>query len=202
MMRLAFLQGLLIGFALITPIGPQNLFVLDQGLLSGIPRVLVPAVTAALCDSSLILLGAAGGSIVLAGVPRLQGLLVSVGVAFLLVLGFRQLRAPAEEAESTRVRAGRGVALQTLGVSLLNPHAILDTVGVIGGAIAAQASTTRGAFAMGAISASWIWFLALGSAASVLQDRLTSRGRLWLHRLSGSLMLLFAVLLAFKLLPS
>jgi arginine exporter protein ArgO len=46
-------------------------------------------------------------------------------------------------------------------VSLLNPNAILDTVGVIGAAIAAQEVTGRTAFAGGALTASWVWFVAL-----------------------------------------
>ncbi|MBW3645555.1 MAG: hypothetical protein KY441_08635 [Actinobacteria bacterium] len=44
-------------------------------------------------------------------------------------------------------------------MSLLNPHAVLDTVGVIGTAIAAQEAVAQSAFAGGALTASWLWFL-------------------------------------------
>ncbi len=97
------------------------------------------------------------------------------------------------------VAGRRAILLQAVGVSLLNPHAVLDTVGVIGGAIAAQAAGERMFFALGAITASWVWFLGLGIGASVFEARLTRSVRLWIQRASGVLMLVFAARLALEL---
>ena len=88
---------------------------------------------------------------------------------------------------------------QAAGVSLLNPHAILETVGILGAAIAAQAAESRVEFAAGVISASWVWFLMVGLGASVVQRWLTSSVRLWIQRGSGVLMLALAGILAFEL---
>jgi L-lysine exporter family protein LysE/ArgO len=41
-----------------------------------------------------------------------------------------------------------------VGVSLFNPHAVLDTIGIIGGVIAAQAAEEQLSFAAGTVSAS------------------------------------------------
>jgi L-lysine exporter family protein LysE/ArgO len=173
---LAFGKGLALGLALITPIGAQNLFVLEQGLRRGLRRAL-PAV--------------------LAGSGGLRRALVAVGVVFLVGLGLRSLLARPEPVD---VRSGGSVVARTIGVSLLNPHAVLDTVGVIGGAVAAQAAAHRLEFAAGAATASWLWFLALAATAALLQARLSARGRLWIARLSGAAMLLFAALLAREIL--
>jgi L-lysine exporter family protein LysE/ArgO len=194
----AFAKGLALGFALITPIGAQNLFVLEQGLRRGLRRALPAVLAAAVCDTVLIAAGAGGASALLAGSRGLRDVLVGVGVAFLVVLGLRSLLVRPEPVD---VRSGGSVLVRTLGVSLLNPHAVLDTVGVIGGAVAAQAAAHRLPFAAGAAAASWVWFLLLAAAAAVLQARLSPRGRLWIARGSGLLMLAFAVVLAREILP-
>jgi L-lysine exporter family protein LysE/ArgO len=88
---------------------------------------------------------------------------------------------------------------QTVGVSLFNPHAVLETVGVLGGAIAAQDAENRIEFACGVISASWVCFFMVGFGASALQKRLTAPARLWMQRGSGVLMLALAAVLVTRL---
>ncbi|MGH3796266.1 MAG: LysE family transporter [Pseudonocardiaceae bacterium] len=56
-----------LGLALIIPIGPQNVLVLNQSIAVGMLRALVVVVTVGICDSLLILAGAVGVSAVLAG---------------------------------------------------------------------------------------------------------------------------------------
>lgn len=45
-----------------------------------------------------------------------------------------------------------------LSVSLLNPHAILDTIGVIGSSAALYSGSNKIAFTIACISVSWLWF--------------------------------------------
>jgi L-lysine exporter family protein LysE/ArgO len=91
------------------------------------------------------------------------------------------------------------VIARTVAVSLLNPHAILDTVGVIGAAISAQPSAQRLAFGAGTATASWLWFLVLAVAAAALRRILTPARRVWFDRVSGLIMVTFGVLLAVEL---
>lgn len=88
---------------------------------------------------------------------------------------------------------------QTAGVSLLNPQAILETVGILGAAIATQDAGSRTEFAADVIGASWVWFLMVGLGAVVLQRWLTGIAKLWIQRVSGVLMLALAGLLALEL---
>ena len=62
------------------------------------------------------------------------------------------------------MRSRRAVLLSALAVTLLNPHVYLDTVLLIGSLGAQQVEP--GAYALGAASASLLWFfsLALGTA--------------------------------------
>lgn len=197
-----FGSGVLLGLALIIPIGPQNVFVLNQSIAVGMPRALAAVMAAGLCDSLLIIAGAVGVSAVLAGVPGLRPTLLAAGVVLLVFLGVRSFRT--EIVEEDTLRQGQGLPLRTVvsrtaSVSLLNPHAILDTVGVLGAAIAAQQSGQRVVFASGTLTASWVWFLILALTASLLRRFLTPRRRQWIDRGSGVILLLFAGLLIVEL---
>ena len=193
-----FLFGLLFGMATAFPVGVQSFVVLNQGLMVGYPRVFFGIVTASCCDTLLILLGAAGVSAILYA-PGSREALILVGVVFLVVMGMLAFRAPSEDEEVKSLMRPTAMVAQTMGVSLLNPHAILETVGVLGAAIAAQAAENRPEFAAGVISASWVWFLMIGLGASALQRWLTSPVRFWIQRGSGVLMLALAGVLALEL---
>jgi L-lysine exporter family protein LysE/ArgO len=195
-----YCAGLVLGFGLITPIGPQNLLVVTQGLTVGWPRALWSVGGAGICDTLLIVSGALGVSAVLARAPAVRLILLGAGTAYLAFLGSQALRRSggriSVDEPGTPPPPVTSVIGKTVSVSLLNPHAVLDTVGVIGAAIASQHPTTRGTFAAGVITASWLWFLFLSLASSMLKKRLTSRGVRYLDRFSAVVMLLFAVVLA------
>jgi L-lysine exporter family protein LysE/ArgO len=190
-----FLLGLVLGLALIIPIGVQSLFVLDQGLSVGFPRALLGVAAVCSCDTLLILLGAAGASALLA-LLGYEELLIGVGSAYLLVAGVLTLRARARDSEGARPMPVGATVLQAVGVSVLNPHAVLDTVGVLGAAISAQAAEGRVAFVAGAVGASWVWYTLIGAGASVLGKRITPRVRSYVRRASGAIMLVLSGVLA------
>ena len=195
-----FAFGLLFGLATAFPVGVQSFVVMNQGLRLGYPRVLTGIVAASLCDTLLIVAGAAGASALLADADERVPVLL-IGIAFLAIFGVLALRAPPEAEVGEGKSAGRPLTMiaQTVGVSLFNPHAVLETVGVLGGAIAAQTAENRIEFACGVIAASWVWFLMVGFGASALQKRLTAPARLWMQRGSGVMMLALAAVLVTRL---
>lgn len=197
----AFLTGLALGLGLIVPIGAQNVFVFGQGLDVGLPRALWAVVAAACCDTLLIVAGAVGAAALITGVPGLRYVLLAGGAAFLAFLGVRALRTKVADVapDAPKVRGVRGVVARTAMVSLLNPHAIFDTVVVIGAAIAAQPRGGRLPFALGTVSASWLWFLVLAVGAAALRGVLTDRRRVWFDRASGVVLLVFSAMMLVEL---
>ena len=162
-----FLRGFGLGASLIIAIGAQNAFVLRQGLRRE-QAVLVAALCAG-CDALLIALGTAGVGSVIASIPTLARLASLGGAAFLLYYGaaaFRRALKPAVLETASAPATRGGVVLATLSVSLLNPHVYLDTVVLVGGLAGQCAAFPRLLFALGAITASCVWFfgLALGAA--------------------------------------
>ena len=82
-----FLHGVALAIGLVVPLGPQNLFVFGQGAMNRRFRHAIPAVvTAAVCDTLLILLAVAGVSAAVLQSSYLKVGLLGVGVAFLLCI--------------------------------------------------------------------------------------------------------------------
>lgn len=110
-------------------------------------------------------------------VDRVPGLLAAAawgGAAFLGVHGALSLRSALQphalRAEDAR-RAGGTLAAAvatTLAVSLLNPHVYLDTVVLLGSVASQYPDGARVSFALGAITASTLWFTGVGFGARLL----------------------------------
>lgn len=170
-MNTVFLQGFATSAALIIAIGAQNAFVLQQGLRRS--YLFVSALTCALCDAVLISLGVGGFGAVIAATPWLTRLATWGGALFLLLYGWRSFRS-ALQSNALTVRGDlarlslRATVLGLLAVSLLNPHALLDTVVLIGSVGAQYPAPQRAAFALGAMLASLTWFFSLAYGAARL----------------------------------
>ena len=163
----SFSNGMLVSAGLIIAIGAQNAFVLAQSLRR--EHHLTVAALCVLCDALLVCAGVFGLAGVLAQSPLLLAIARWGGVAFLLWYAVKALRrACARQSLAGQAaalpRSRRAVLLSALAVTLLNPHVYLDTVLLIGSLGAQQA--VPGAYALGAASASLLWFatLALGAA--------------------------------------
>jgi L-lysine exporter family protein LysE/ArgO len=172
---LVLAAGLGTGLSLIVAIGAQNAYVLRQGLR----REHVPAIVAvcALSDLALIALGVAGLGALVRVRPGVLTAVAWAGAAFLVGYGLlaarRALRPgapraadgdPAAAGAAGRGRSMRGSVLTCVGLTWLNPHVYLDTVLLLG-SIAAGYGSHRWLFAVGAGTASILWFCGLGFGA-------------------------------------
>lgn len=101
------------------------------------------------------------------------------GALFLVVFGVLSVRAAVaakpgawDKADHDADERATGTArlksamLAAATFSLLNPHVYLDTVVVLGGIAAQYETEARVCFALGAMSASLIWFFGIGYGAS------------------------------------
>ena len=167
----AYVTGLVLGGSLIVAIGAQNAFVLRQGLLR--VHVALVVVVCVLIDVVLTTAGVDGLS---ASLGRSRLALDGLAVAGACFLGWYGLgaarRACSSQALSVRsggdAQSARGVLLQALAVSLLNPHVYLDTVVLIGSVGVQQPAPLRPAFLAGVWTASAGWFASLGFGSRLL----------------------------------
>lgn len=181
----ASLSGLVLGLSLIVAIGAQNLFVLRQGIRR--EHALLVATICALSDAVLIVAGVTGLGLVVQSVPWLVPVVRWAGAAFLLAYGLMAARRawrPSGQALDARAATGRPaparrttVVLTCLALTWLNPHVYLDTVFLLG-SIAATHGDDRVWFAVGAVTASVLWFFALAFGARLL-GRVLATPRAW-----------------------
>lgn len=161
------LHGVILAFGLILPLGVQNVFIFSQGATQpSLVRALPATLTAAICDSVLILLAVYGLSLVILQYEGLRMMLMVAGILFLLYMSYSIWRATPTEANVANALPMKKQILFALTVSLLNPHAILDIVGVIGTSALKYSGYELVLFAVACIAVSWLWFFALMIAGS------------------------------------
>ncbi|WP_017547518.1 LysE/ArgO family amino acid transporter [Salinicoccus carnicancri] len=180
-MTAALIHGIILAFGLILPLGAQNVFVFNQGASQPKFRGAVPVIiTASLCDALLILLAVLGVSVIVLTVPVLQMVIFSVGIIFLLYMGWSIWNSapPGFDKEEAAFPTGKQI-LFAMSVSLLNPHAILDTIGVIGTSSLSYAGGERVLFTASCIAVSCLWFIGLAVAGRAVGN-FDTEGRLLL----------------------
>jgi L-lysine exporter family protein LysE/ArgO len=195
-----FFQGLTLGAALILPLGPQNAFVMNQGIRR--QYHLMIASLCAISDVVLICGGIFGGSALLMQSPWLLAIVTWGGVAFLLWYGWGALRtamsSSVELASAEVMKQGRWKIIATvLAVTWLNPHVYLDTFVVLGSLGGQLADEPKRWFALGTVSASVLWFYGLALLAAWLAPRLrTAKAQRIINGVVGVVMWVIALQLA------
>jgi len=185
----AWMNGFILAAGLILPLGVQNMFIFNQGanqprLVQALPSV----ITAALCDTVLVILAVLGISVVVVNFAWLSRILMGFGAMFLFYMGWTLWRShPSNGAAAGQAAYGiRKQVLFAASVSLLNPHAILDTVMVIGMNSLRYSGTDRTAFAAAVVTVSWLWFLGLCMAGSIMKKMNPSGGWIrWINKISA-----------------
>jgi L-lysine exporter family protein LysE/ArgO len=167
---LAFAEGLALSGGLIIAIGAQNAFVLRQGLRRR--HVLPVALVCSLSDSILIWLGTYAAAMAAERLSIFATLARYGGAAFLLCYGAVSAwkafsNKTLDVAGHTEAGLSRTLAV-CAGFTFLNPHVYLDTCVLIGSVASQYAPSLRFVFALGASTASFVWFFGLAYGARLL----------------------------------
>lgn len=208
-MFFAFVEGFLVSIGLIVAIGPQNAYVLRQGIRG---RHAFPVASVCFAaDASLITLGVLGVGAYIADSPTLSAILAWGGVAFLLWFAARSIRAAIhpegigmqqmDEAAGDAKGKGVGTAmLHAAAFSFLNPWVYMDTMALIGGvSVQYDTSVERNGFWIGAVVASSVWFYGLAFGGKAMTP-LFEKPITW--RVLDSFIAVVMILVAAKLVSS
>lgn len=164
------IHGVLLAFGLILPLGVQNVFVFTQGVTQPtLFRALPTVITAAICDTVLIVLAILGLSLIVLQFEWLRIILLVAGILFLLYMGKVIWSSKAMKMEGKEALPFKKQIVFALSVSLLNPHALLDTIGVIGTSAVKYSGQPLLFFTMACVIISWIWFFGLAVLGSTLK---------------------------------
>lgn len=157
-------KGFTVGGSLIVAIGAQNAFVIRQGLLRR--QLLLTALLCSLIDSFLIVLGVLGFGQIISSHPVLMIISKYFAISFLFAYGCHSLyrvfkRGGSLESAEGELPTTKQTVLMLLALSLLNPHAYLDTVVLLGSIATHHPADEQVYFVIGAICSSFLWFFAI-----------------------------------------
>ena len=197
----AYFNGFAISLALILAIGAQNAFVLRQGLLK---QYIFPVVMfCALSDAVLILTGVSGVAFLLADFVQQHSKLI-YGLATIWLAGYGCLRLRSAflangilAADGHTKHLFSATMIQVAILTFMNPHVYLDTVLLIGTVSIHFEGVNKLSFVVGAISASFLFFFALGYGATFFAPKMKTR-KAWavLDCLVATVMFVLAVSMA------
>lgn len=172
-MLLTFFKGfsVSVSVSLIVAIGAQNAFVVRQGLLCC--HLFLTALICASLDAILISLGILGFGHLVSSYPLAIQITKYFAILFLLIYGAFSIKAAFKPQALSLASANGRISLKRtvcilLALTLLNPHAYLDTVILLGSIASQHPTDEQVAFGLGAISASFAWFFGITYGSRLL----------------------------------
>lgn len=176
-MLLVFIKGFGMGLALLAPIGPQNVFVINQAMKREYYWII--PIICCLCDLILISLGVLGLGVFFKKYELLFLISKIGGSIFIIRYGIISLlsifRNNDSKNEEKRIKSIREAIVATLAITLLNPGVYFDTVVLIGSASIQFEEYYRYLFGLGALSASFLWFFSISIGGKVISPIFKNR---------------------------
>lgn len=204
-----YYNGILIGFLIAAPVGPVGAMCVRQTLVRGRLHGLFAGLGAAIADSIFGVVAAFGLTSISSLAMEYQNEIRIAGVIAMLGLGLRILlshRHPDEEAEAadrrSRSHSNTGTFLATFVLTLTNPVTILAFAGIFAafGVLHEDTTLTEASVLVGGVfSGSAAWWIALALLAGLMHGNLNPRSMRWINRLTGALLLVFALLVSLSL---
>ena len=196
MIFILMLKGVAVGLAIAAPVGPVAVLCIRRTLLQGHPAGFASGLGAVVADVIF-------GAIATFGVAALSDTLLEheialrvVGGTFLAALGISTLlKGPPQPGRPLAGRLIKSLASAFL-LTITNPitifafTAIFAGFGIVGHGLSLPASWS---LIVGVAIGATLWWSSLTLAAGFLRERVAVHELRWLNKLSGGLILLFAV---------
>ena len=192
-----FVQGFIIGSSLIIAIGPQNLYLINQGLKKNYTFIVV--LICSLSDSLLIIFGIYLSNSILNFSGSIIITMKLIGGIWLILYGISKIKNSRNhiiKSKEFNERSFTKVVITTLAITYANPHVYLDTV-ILLGSISVNFNNKL-FFGLGAILASFVFFFSLGYFSNFLSKYIKSK-KVWFYidNIMGSLMLFYGLFFIF-----
>jgi len=193
-----FIQGFIIASTLIIAIGPQNLFVINQGLKKKF--IFITVLFCSLSDALLIILGINLSKIIINLNVQLIDVIKIIGGIWLLLYGIFKIYKSNKlvnipESEETEYDLYKTLSV-IFFITYANPHVYLDTVILIGSI--SSNFDDKFLFGLGAIFASFLFFFSLGYLSKLSSKYIYStKTWFWIDLIFGILMIIYGLYFIF-----
>lgn len=168
----AFSTGFFLGLSLIIAIGSQNAFVLRQGIIK--QHTFYVAIFCSVSDTILILIGVLGTTYFFNDIVQENSKIIfGLSAVWLFSYGILRVKSAFKnhyiilDSNSETTSALKTILILSI-FTFANPHVYLDTMILIGTISHQFIDFDKVYFAVGACSASFIWFFSLAYSAKLL----------------------------------
>ncbi len=188
---LAFVRGMIVGFALAAPVGPVAVMCIRRAMTCGFFKSVVTGLGAALADMTFGAVAGLGLTVISTFVLDNELIIGLVGGALVVTLGLVTYRAPVVITNGAVVVKSlhRDFAAAFM-MAITNPATMIAAVGVFaafGGVDVYQEPVTALWLVVGVFLGSTLWWVILAGAVTVLRRPLVNSGMPWLNKISGSI---------------
>jgi threonine/homoserine/homoserine lactone efflux protein len=196
------IQGLVLGFSIAAPVGPVGVLCIRRSMARGFRSGLTSGLGAASADAVYGTIAAAGLTLVADFLVRQQLWLGLLGGFFLFFLGVKTFtNRPALESAKQESGSVGGDYFSTLLLTLSNPMTIFSFAAIFSGMSAQSLPVFRfSAFllVLGVFLGSASWWLILSGLVGLLRSRVTPALLGWINRISGLVIIGFAIFIVSK----
>ena len=191
---LEVIQGFIIGISLIIAIGPQNLFVINQGLRKSFVFTIV--LFCSLSDSILIIIGINLSGLITTINPSMIIILKVIGGIWLVLYGSNKIIKIKQSKTLNKIDEidsnFKKILFTLFLITFANPHVYLDTIILIGSISTNFENQLY--FGIGAVIASFIFFFSLGYLSKFLSEHIYSKKTwFWIDLTIGILMIVYGI---------
>lgn len=191
-------KGLLLGFSVAAPVGPIGVLCIRRTLQLGPKYGFLTGLGAATADCIYGLIAGFGLASVASSLFEHQHWIRLIGGLFLLYLGWKILFAHPAVINNADVRRGLVAAYgSSFLLTITNPMTILSFAAAFAGlglGATSESSPSGGFFlVLGVFFGSALWWLILSYGTCKLKHGIKERQMYWVNRLSGTIILGFAV---------
>ena len=192
-----FIQGFIIGSSLIIAIGPQNLYVINQGLKKNF--IFIVVIICSLSDSLLIVCGIYLSNNIISLNTSIITIMKLIGGIWLILYGINKIKNSRHHIINNKEFSEKNfikIVITTMAITYANPHVYLDTV-ILLGSISINFDN-KFYFGLGAIFASFVFFFSLGYFSNFLSQYIKSQ-KVWFYidNIMGCLMLFYGLFFVF-----
>lgn len=193
------LQGLLLGFAYVAPIGMQNLYVINAAARKKKTKAYQVALTTVFFDISLALSCFFGIGFLIDRFPLLKGAVLLLGCIVVVYIGIGLIRSSSGVSDSVDMDNSLiKIISHCFIVTWLNPQALIDGSLLLGGFRASLPQDMSRYFIIGVCIASFLWFTSLTTVVSLFRTKFNNNILKWINIVCGTIIIFYGLKLGYS----
>ncbi|MBA5850156.1 LysE family transporter [Clostridium sp. cel8] len=196
-----FLQGIILGFAYVAPIGMQNMYVINSSLNNKRWEAYKTAGITTFFDCSLAICCFFGIGSIIKESNIFRMLILCIGCIAVIYMGIRLITSSTEISNTLETdKSFIKTAIKSFTVTWVNPQAIIDGSLLLGGIRASLAGTSADLFMVGVCSASFLWFFGITTIISIFKSNFNNKSIKAINVICGAVIIYYGLKLGFAFL--